>query len=316
VNSIALTDARIVIPIRNGGERWREAAAALRRFVRRPDIVIVIDSDSTDGSGQVAREQGFTVELIDVRDFNHGRTRQEAVAKHCGNVPFVILLTQDAVLESDRSLTEILAAFGDPRVGAAYGRQLPHPGAHPVAAYANLVNYPAESSTRSMEDSARLGMKVAYISNSFAAYRVAALEQCGGFPSHLILGEDTYVAMRMLVSGWRVRYCAEARVFHSHNYTLAEELERFFDYGVLHAQCPDIVRFGTAEATGLRLLRSEIRYIGRLEPWLLPQLAIRSILKYVGYKLGRRYNRLPVSACRQLSMTKSYWDISTAPQSP
>jgi rhamnosyltransferase len=157
-------------------------------------------------------------------------------------------------------------------------------------------------------------MKAAYLSNSFAAYRVTTLERCGGFPSHLILGEDTYVAMRMLLSGWRVRYCAEARVFHSHNYTLTEELERFFDYGVLHTQCPDIVRFGNAEAAGLTLLRSEIHYIGRVKPWLLPQLAIRSVLKYVGYKLGRRYDRLPVSACRRLSMTKSFWDISTASQ--
>jgi rhamnosyltransferase len=315
VNSIALTDARILIPVRNGGERWREAAAALRRCVLCPESVIVIDSDSTDGSGQVAREHGFTVERIDVRDFNHGRTRQEAVAKHCGNVPFAILLTQDAVLESDRSLTEILAAFGDPGVGAAYGRQLPHPGAHPVAAYANLVNYPPESSTRSVEDSAYLGMKVAYLSNSFAAYRVAALQQCGGFPSHLILGEDTYVAMRMLLSGWRVRYCAHARVFHSHNYTLVEEMERFFDYGVLHAQCPGILtRFGAAEATGLKLLRSEVRYMGRRAPWLLPQVAVRSCLKFVGYRLGRSYNRLPVSLCRRLSMTKGYWNSSAVSQ--
>jgi len=152
-------------------------------------------------------------------------------------------------------------------------------------------------------------MKVAYLSNSFAAYRISALEQCGGFPSHLILGEDTYVAMRMLLSGWHVRYCAQARVFHSHNYTLAEELERFFDYGVLHAQCPDLLRFGTAEATGLALLRSEALSIGRARPWLLPQLAIRNGLKYLGYKLGREYNRLPVSACRRLSLTKSFWEV-------
>jgi rhamnosyltransferase len=315
VNSIELTDARIVIPVRNGGQRWREAAAALRRFVLSPDLVIVVDSDSTDGSGQIAKDQGFIVERIDVRDFNHGRTRQEAVAKHCGDVRFAILLTQDTVLESDRSLIEILAAFDDPYVGAAFGRQLPHLGAHPLAAHANLVNYPADSSTRSMDDSTRLGMKAAYLSNSFAAYRLTALQQCGGFPSHLILGEDTYVAMRMLVSGWRVRYCAQARVFHSHNYTLAEELERFFDYGVLHAQCPGILtRFGAAEATGLKLLRSEVRYIGRCAPWLLPQVAVRACLKFIGYKLGRRYNRLPVSLCRWLSMTKGYWNSSGVSQ--
>jgi rhamnosyltransferase len=312
VNSTALNGARIVIPVRNGGAKWREAASELQRFVPNPAMVMVIDSDSTDGSGQVARQHGFTVERIDVQEFNHGRTRQQAVEMHCADVTVAILLTQDSVLESERSLPAILSAFDDPQVGAAYGRQLPHPGAHPVAAFANLINYPAESATRSVADSARLGMKAAYLSNSFAAYRVTALEQCGGFPSHLILGEDTYVAMRMLLSGWRVRYCAEARVFHSHNYTLAEELERFFDYGVLHAQCPDLVSFGSAEATGLKILRAEVGYIARRKPWLLPELAARSVLKYVGYKLGRKYARLPLRACRWLSMTKGHWDHATA----
>ncbi len=313
VNSIALSDARIIIPVRNGGERWREAAAALGRFAPSPEMVIVIDSDSTDGSDLVAKEQGFTVERIDVRTFNHGGTRQEAVARHCGAVPFAILLTHDAVLESSQSLTEILAAFGDPEVGAAYGRQLPHAGANPIEAHANLINYPTQSATRSLTDSSRLGIKAAYLSNSFAAYRVAALENCGGFPSHLILGEDAFVAMRMLLSGWRVRYCAEARVYHSHGYSVLQDLERFFDYGVMHAQCQDLLaRFGSAEGTGLRYISSEVRYIGRVAPWLLPQVAIRSSLKYVGYRLGRSYDSLPVSLCRRLSMTKGYWHGTAA----
>jgi len=308
VNRIALTDARIIVPVRNGGARWREAAAALRRHVPAPDRVVVVDSDSSDGSAEAALQQGFTVERIDVRDFNHGRTRQEAVKRHCGGVPFAILLTQDAVLEGGESLPAILAAFEDAQVGAAYGRQLPHAGAHAVAVYANSVNYPAESETRSLQDAARLGVKAAYLSNSFAAYRVSALEQCGGFPEHLILGEDTYVAMRMLKSGWRVRYCAAARVFHSHDYTLTEDLERFFDYGVLHAQCPELLAFGNPEAAGLRLLGGEMRHIGRVQPVLLPQVLARAALKYVGYKLGRSHSRLPVSVSRRLSMTKRFWD--------
>jgi rhamnosyltransferase len=307
MNGIPAGEIRIIVPLRNGGERWKEAATALRQYAPAPESVIVIDSDSQDGSGEFAERQGFTVERIDVRDFNHGRTRQQAVDRHCGEVPVVILLTQDAVLEGRSSLTELLAAFADPRLGAAYGRQLPHRGASPMAAYANQVNYPDESATRTMADAGRLGMKVAYLSNSFAAYRMDALRSCGGFPSHLILGEDTYVALRMLTGGWCIRYCAQARVFHSHNYGLREEFERFFDYGVLHTQFPQLASLGSAESAGLALLRAEIRHIGGVRPLLIPELVLRAFLKYAGYRLGRGYERLPVSLCRQLSMTRGFW---------
>jgi rhamnosyltransferase len=302
-------DARVIIPVRNGGARWREAAAALGRAVGRADQVIVIDSDSTDGSDRVAAEQGFILERIDVRTFNHGRTRQEAFARHCSEVPFVIYMTQDAVVNGEESLTNILSAFDASRVGAAYGRQLPQVGAHPIEVHGNDINFPEQGSVRSFADAARFGIKTAYISNSFAAYRAVALRECGGFPSHLILGEDAFVAMRMLLSGWHIAYCADARVSHSHAYSIRDELERFFDYGVMHAQCADLVdRFGNSSDTGWRYLRSELRFIGRTAPWLLPEVGLRTLLKYAGYRLGRHYRHLPNGLRRRLSMTKGFWN--------
>src|SRR6185437_2635592 len=220
---------------RNGGARWREAADALRAAVTDPSLVVVVDSGSTDGSDRVAVASGFEVERIDPRTFNHGRTRQRAVDSFCGGREFAVLLTHDAVLEGPQSIDALLSAFADPTVGAAYGRQLPHRDARPFEAHMVLFNYGTVRETRSLSDAARLGIKAAYISNSFGAYRLSALRACGGFPSHLILGEDTCVAVKMLLSGWKVRYCAEARVRHSHDYTMVQETQRYFDFGVLHS---------------------------------------------------------------------------------
>jgi rhamnosyltransferase len=224
-------------------------------------------------------------------------------------VSFVIYLTQDAVVKGAESLTNILSGFNDPRVGATYGRQLPQVGARPIEVHGNQINFPEQSAVRSFADAPRFGVKTAYISNSFAAYRASALRECGGFPSHLILGEDAYVAMRMLLSGWRIAYCANAWVSHSHGYSVKEELERFFDYGVMHAQCADLVdRFGNSTDTGWHYLRSELRFIGRTAPWLLPEVGLRTLLKYTGYRLGRNHRHLPNGLRRWLSMTKGYWN--------
>lgn len=312
-----VNQARIIIPVRNGGARWREAAAALRGAVADPALVAVVDSGSSDGSDQVAVDSGFEVERIDPRTFNHGRTRQMAVDRFCEGRELAVFLTHDAVIEGRESLVELLAAFRDPQVGVAYGRQVPHRQAGPFEAHMVLFNYGTVSETRSLADAPRLGIKAAYTSNSFGAYRLSALRACGGFPSHLILGEDTCVAVKMLLAGWKVRYCAQARVRHSHAYTIVQEAQRYFDFGVLHSQLPELMQnFGAAEGEGARFVRSELRYMAAHAPHLLPAVLIRNSVKYAGYRLGRIFTRLPRRVCRRLSMTKVFWNIEASHIAP
>jgi glycosyltransferase involved in cell wall biosynthesis len=302
------SQTRVIVPVRNGGSRWVEAAVALREAVPDPALVVVVDSSSSDGSDSIAEGHGFELRRIDPSTFSHGRTRQWAVEEFCRDRQFAVLLTQDAVLDNSASITTLLRAFDNAQVGAAYGRQLPHHHARPFEAHAALFNYRPESETRSFADARRLGIKAAFFSNSYAAYRVASLISCGGFPDHLILGEDAYVAMRMLTSGWRVRYCADALVRHSHDYSIIEEMQRYFDFGVMHAQIPELLRqFGHPEGEGVRFVVSELRYILNRAPWLLPEVALRNAAKYLGYRLGRVFAGLPQRLCRRLSMTKVYW---------
>ena len=305
---MVLHRTRIIVPVLNGGDRWREAARAITTAVHDPAAVVVVDSGSIDGSDRVALDSGFELHRIEPLTFNHGRTRQWASDQFCAGMEFAIFLTQDAVLESLQSIQGLMEAFSDPGVGAAYGRQVPHDSAGPFEAHVILFNYGDRSETRSIDDAPRLGIKTAYLSNSFAAYRLSALAACGGFPSHLILGEDTFVAVNMLLAGWKIRYCADARVRHSHAYTIAQDARRYFDFGVLHAQIPELRRhFGAAEGEGLRFVSSEFRYVARHAALQLPLVPVRNAAKYAGYRLGRMFERLPRRLCRRLSMTRGYW---------
>lgn len=306
--SIQLSEARIIVPVRNGGARWRQAADALRRSVPDPSLVAVVDSASTDGSDRVAADRQFELQRIDQRTFNHGRTRQQAVDRFCGGRRFVIFLTHDAVIEGPESLLALLNAFAHPKVGAAYGRQLPHHNARPFGRHSASFLYPPVGEIRTIADAPRLGVRTAYLSNSFAAYRIQALRECGGFPSELILGEDAYVAFHMLMGGWAVNYCAAARVRHSHDYSIVGEMQRYFDFGVFYAEMPELLsELGAPEGQGMRFLKSELRFMAGNAPWLLPEALLRNGAKYLGYLLGRRFRRLPNGLCRRLSMTKGHW---------
>src|SRR3546814_669910 len=122
------------------------------------------------------------------------------------------------------------------------------------------------------------------------------------------MGEDVIVAGRLLLAGWKMVYVADARVYHSHDYTIREEFERYFDIGVFHADNRWIFDgFGHAGGEGFRYGISEIRYVGRRNPFRLPPVACSLMAKWLGYKLVLSYRSLPSRLRKAFSMYKGYW---------
>ena len=106
--------------------------------------VIVVDSGSTDGTDVAAQDAGFDLLRISKHEFNHGGTRQMAAAR-LKDFDVLVYLTQDAVLADANALKQLVAAFADPKVGTAYGRQLPRQEADPIEAHARIFNYSPQS---------------------------------------------------------------------------------------------------------------------------------------------------------------------------
>ena len=298
----------ICIPILNAAETAHLFIGALQRQSFADLEKLVIDSESTDGCVHIFSAAGFKVHSIPCGSFNHGKARQLGTELLSG-AELIIFMTQDAILAGPHSVRQLIAAFDDPHVGAAYGCQLPREDAKLVAAHARIFNYPVKSHVRSKMDISRYGIKSAFISNSFAAYRWSALEAIGGFPTRCIVSEDTYVAARMLLAGWKVAYCAEAQVYHSHSYNWRQEFQRYFDIGVFHAREPWIRgKFGGAEGEGGRFLRSEMKYLARHAPHLIPSALVRTVVKYLGFRAGLVEKHLPLQVKRRMSMQKAFWN--------
>lgn len=309
----------VVVPTYNPGlEAWAQWVQALQSQNCKPMQVVVVDSGSTDGSVALSQQAGFTVLHTLAQNFNHGATRQWAVNQAfltTSPAPEVIVfLTQDAILASPNALAELLQAFQNPEVAAAYGRQLPQPQAHWLEAHTRAFNYPDTSRTVQLQDKASLGIKACFLSNSFSAFRLQAFMQQGGFPAHLPLGEDTYMAAKLLLSGQSLRYQASAQVYHSHNYNGLQDFQRMFDTGVFHAQTPWLLQnFGTAEGEGAKLVRSQWQALKQQPHFLLSLLKWLSTnaLKLLGYKLGRAYQWLPRALVKKFAMNKVFWQQHT-----
>lgn len=297
----------LVVPTYNAGKLWERFLHSYEMQSVKVDKFIVIDSSSSDSTRELALKYGAEVYEIEKSDFNHGGTRNYG-ASLCGDVNIIIFMTQDAIFENSFSIAEIIKPFHDESISAICGRQIAHEDATPIAIHAREYNYDNVSSVKSCECIKTLGIKAAFMSNSFSAYRKSAFDMMGGFPRNTILAEDMYMSAKMILAGQKVAYCADAIVRHSHNYTPWEEFRRYFDIGVFHACEPWIQdKLGAVSGEGFRFIKSELNYLLFHAPKWIPRACLNTACKFIGYKLGVNYRSIPKAWRRELSMYKSYW---------
>jgi len=298
----------LIIPTYNAGELWKQVLDGISKQVGAPDRKLVIDSGSSDGTTDLAREAGFEVITIDKRDFDYGGTRQLGAdqAKDCD---VLIYMTQDVVLENKDALALLVKAFADdPKVGAAYGRQLPRIGATAIETHARIFNYPPESHVRDRNDIPKYGFKCAFFSDAFGAYRRTAHEEIGGFPLKTIFGEDSIAVGKMLLKDWKIAYVGDSRALHSHGYTFAQEFRRYFDIGAFHDHESWMLdSFGKLGGEGLKFVKSETVYLLKNAPLDVPSAWLRTWFKWLGYKAGLRHAKLPLERKQAWSMNRGYW---------
>ena len=315
----------IVVPTYNPGSQvWAHWISSLAQQTHQPDQVFVVDSSSTDGTPALSQAAGFKVITIEPQSFNHGGTRQWALDQalaHQKQAPALVMyLTQDALLAHPEATSQLLSAFQDEKVAAAFGRQIPHSKAPWLEAHARHYNYPETSRTVSLQDKQSLGLKVCFFSDAFAAYRIDALQKQGGFPKLVPLGEDTFVAGKLLLSGHSLRYEASASVYHSHQYNGLQDFQRMFDTGVFHAQNPWLqASFGTAEGEGLRYTQSQFQFLKARSHLLgtltgVLKLLGRNALKWLGYRLGKAHTLMPLALKRACAMHKPFWSSESKQQ--
>lgn len=293
----------IIIPTYNAAPYITNLLEALEQQIFTDAEVVVIDSSSQDNTIAIAQSHGARTLSIPKQEFDHGLTRTIGAKQTQGDI--LVYLTQDALPLGRNSLAKLIEPFGDDRlVGVTFGRQLPRADATPFGQHLRLFNYPAISYRRSLSDCAGHGIRAAFCSNSFAAYRKSALEEVGWFKGGLLMGEDMHACARMLLKGYKVVYAADAAVLHSHNYSIKQEFKRYFDMGVfLHKESWILDTFGKAEGEGLRFTRSEIAYLfeKRLYGYLHASL-IRAGAKWLGYRLGHCHQLLPRALLKLVSM--------------
>lgn len=274
----------IIIPTYNAGKEFEKLALMIKKQTVNMKQVLVIDSTSTDETVKIANKYNFTVEIIPKSEFEHGKTRQYAIEKTTTEI--VVFLTQDTLLYDEFSVEKLVQCLiSDEKIAAVYGRQMPYENTGILGRFARLYNYPSISKINNFDDRKAKGIKTAFLSDSFSAYKKTLLNKIGGFPD-VNFGEDTYVAAKLLMNGYKTAYCADAKVYHSHDYGLVEQYKRSKEIGKFHRQEKWLLEtFGKAEGEGLKFVIKEAKYLiknGKF--YYLPVAFVHNVVKYLGYK--------------------------------
>ena len=171
-----------------------------------------------------------------------------------------------------------------------------------------MYSFQTEDRLQNLDRLEELGIKTYFCSDACALYRRDLYEELGGFEQPAIFNEDMIYAYNLIRSGYSIRYQAGARVYHSHRYSLRQQFRRNFDLGVSQAQHPEIFAAVSSTSEGKRLVAGTAKYLIRHHLFIsLPHLVAVSGAKWLGYKSGHHYRRLPSVLVRSFTMNKNYW---------
>ncbi len=297
----------VIIPTYRPGKEFRELLERLCRQTRPVRRIIIMNTRTeTDAAPLLAGITGAELHEVEKKDFDHGGTRDAGA--RLSDADYLLFLTQDALPADDKLVEKLVAAFSEPRIKAAYARQLPREDCRELERYTRAFNYPAKSRVKSRVDLETLGIKTFFCSNVCAMYERETYVNQGGFIKRTIFNEDMIYAGGLIRAGYAIAYAGEARVMHSHNYSGLMQLHRNFDLAVSQADHPEIFDGVPSEGEGIRLVKKSAAHcLAIRKPWLIAVLIWQSGWKYLGYKLGRNYRKLPEWLILRLTMNPAYW---------
>ncbi len=180
-------------------------AGAIRPPARRGLPVVYVDSGSTDGSQQFAKDAGVEVVALDMstaftaaRARNAGLARLLEIAPH---VAFVQFVDGDCEVRPNWLAAGAAALRAEEKLAAVSGRL--------------RERFPEKSLYNKLADiewDRPIGLEKSCGGN--AMFRVRALQEAGGYDATLIAGEEPELCARLRAKGWLIRRIADEMALH------------------------------------------------------------------------------------------------------
>ena len=245
--------------------------------------VVLIDSGSTDGTLEIAHEQGCRVLSISREEFSFGRSLNRGCEAASGS--WMVIISGHCVPCHGSWLQRLIDPLLRGEADYSYGRQLGGPSTQWSETRVFEKYYPPIS---------RIPQQGFFCNNANSALSHAQWKRyC--FDETLTGLEDMHLARRLVADGGKVAYVAEASVFHYHHEGWSQIRRRYEREALaLQSICPEVVirrrdlaRYLLTSITFDSV--GAIRHTQHIPP--LKQILYYRLAQYVGSYIGNHNQR-------------------------
>lgn len=238
---------------------------------------------SSDRSEEILKELNCNYCVIDPSEFSHSRTREMMAKRSTGDI--IVFISQDIKIKNNLWLKNLINPIINGECEASFSRQIGEDNS--IEKYTREKNYPEESRIVCKEDIDRLGILTFFYSDASSAVSAEVYNELNAYDGKkLIINEDMYFAHKLIHAGYRIKYCTDSEVYHSHEFTFKKLYNRYFDTGVFFKENPYFLEYKSNES-GFVLAKYvfkravEEKNIGVILK-LLPNFGVRFIAKFLG----------------------------------
>lgn len=295
----------IICPLYNGKRYIKNMNESLlaQEINDTVDIKYIL-TETNDGSKELLDEIGASYDIVKAEEFSHSYTREKAAYEAKGDI--IVFITQDIIINDNNWLYNLIKDIKSGICDAAFSKQICTNKT--IEKYTRMKNYPDEDRIASRERVDELGILSYFYSDAASAIRKDVFVKLKGYDKKdLLTNEDMYIAYKLINNGYKIKYCSDSQVIHSHKYTYKSLFKRYFDQGVFLKQHSYIKESG-ANSSAIALVKfvfTQALKEGNVKAILdiIPNFSVR----FIANKMGNRYEKLPMDKILKYTSNKNYW---------
>lgn len=263
-------------------------------------------TESKDKSEDILKNIKAQYSIVRRTDFSHSLTRENQAIKSLGDI--IVFITQDVIIKDDLWLYNLIKDIISGKCEAAFSRQIcKYKG---IERYIRSKNYPDYSRIVSKRDIDRLGLMTFFFSDASSAIRQDIFKKLNGYDNkNLIINEDMYFAYKLIMNGYKIKYCSDSVVIHSHKFTYKQLFNRYFDIGVFFADNKYFLNYSSNQS-GMNLAKCIFfKSIEKKDFSTMFTMFPNFSSRFIGMQLGKRYKKLPKKLIKKFCLNRYYWKI-------
>lgn len=276
----------IICPLYNA-EKYLEplhASLLMQENVNLHSINYVL-TRSKDKTEEILKKLGAYYVQIEPSEFSHSASRELMARKSTADI--IVFISQDVKILKKDWLYFLTKDITEGNCEAAYSRQLAEK--NNIEKYTREKNYGGQSFIKTKADIESMGLNTFFFSDASSAINRKLFEELNYYDGkRFASNEDQYIAHKLIMAGYRIKYCAESEVIHSHDFNFKSLYKRYQDTGDFYRAEPYMNTYGTNSA-GAGMAKYILKRIIQDKNWgaaveFIPNMAAR----FLGMKINKR----------------------------